>query len=80
MSKRFWFFGLLVLVCLMVPSSVFAQSTTITVDTGVLFTQTNTWITVLLPIFAIGGGIAIAAAVLTLIVTMIRKALQNVSI
>jgi len=79
MSKRYLVFAVLIaLFALAAPA--LAQSDTITVDTGVLFTQTNSWITVLLPIFAIGGGIAIAAAVLTLIVSMIKKALVAVKI
>jgi hypothetical protein len=54
---------------------VFAQTPVpITVDTNEIFTQTNNWIDVFLPIVAIGAGISIAIAILTFIVKQIVAA------
>ena len=53
----------------------FAQTPVpITVDTNEIFTQTNNWIDVFLPIVAIGAGISIAIAILTFIVRQIVSA------
>lgn len=57
-----------------VPS--FAQ-VELTVDTDALFTQANTWIGVFDDVYAIGIGISIAIAVLSLIGYLIVKALKS---
>lgn len=46
----------------------------IEIDTNAIFTQTNNWIDVFLPIVAIGAGISIALAILTFIVKQIVSA------
>jgi hypothetical protein len=52
-------------------------STTIELDTDTLFTQINVWITNLFPIFAIGGGIAIAIVVISFIIRSIVDAFRG---
>jgi hypothetical protein len=52
-------------------------STTIELDTDTLFTQINVWITNLFPIFAIGGGIAIAIVVISFIIRSIVDAFKG---
>jgi hypothetical protein len=53
----------------------FAQTPVpIVIDTNEIFTQTNNWIDVFLPIVAIGAGISIALAILTFIVKQIVSA------
>lgn len=60
-------------LALTVPS--FAQTPVpIVIDTNEIFTQTNNWIDVFLPIVAIGAGISIALAILTFIVKQIVSA------
>jgi len=49
-----------------VPSM--AQSDSITVDTGAIFTNTNLWIPVMITILAIPAGIRIAMAIVQLII------------
>ncbi len=49
------------------PALVTHASTTITIDTDVLFSAVNGWITTFLPIAAIGLGIAIALAVIAFV-------------
>ncbi len=49
------------------PAFVSHASTTITIDTNVLFAAVNGWITTFLPIAAIGMGIAIALAVIAFV-------------
>lgn len=46
----------------------------IEIDTNEIFSQTNNWIDVFLPIVAIGAGISIALAILTFIVKQIVSA------
>lgn len=53
-----------IVLSLALPVVSFAQSETITIDTSVLFTSVNDWITTFLPIAAIGLGIAIALSVI----------------
>jgi hypothetical protein len=60
------FIVLAVLALLAVPA--FAQTPVpLEIDTNQLFSSTNTWIAVFLPIMAIGIGISIALALLTFI-------------
>ena len=60
---------------ILAANPVFAQTpVAITVDTNEIFTQTNNWIDVFLPIVAIGAGISIAIAILTFIVKQIVAA------
>jgi hypothetical protein len=49
------------------PQLVSHASTTLTIDTNVLFSAVNGWITTFLPIAAIGLGIAIALAVIAFV-------------
>lgn len=49
------------------PQLVSHASTTIEVDTDVMFASTNGWITTFLPIASIGLGIAIALAVIAFV-------------
>jgi hypothetical protein len=49
------------------PTLVTHASTTIEIDTDVLFSAVNGWITTFLPIAAIGLGIAIALAVIAFV-------------
>jgi hypothetical protein len=69
--------ALAVVAIMSVPAMAFAQSDTLSVDMGVLFTETNTWINILLPVFAIGGGIAIAAALLNMVINMVKKSING---
>lgn len=59
------------------PMMVGAQSDGIEIDTAEIFTQTNVWIDLLLPVFAIGAGIGIAAALLNMLVNMIKRSIQS---
>ncbi len=80
--NRAMFMRVMMLVFVFVFSAVaaFAQTPVpITIDTNQIFTQTNSWITVFAPILAIGGGIAIALALLSFIIGQIVKAVQNAS-
>jgi type III secretory pathway component EscR len=52
-------------------------SVAIELDTDTLFTQINVWITNLFPIFAIGGGIAIAIVVISFIIRSIVEAFKG---
>lgn len=49
------------------PQIMARASTTITIDTDLLFSSVNDWIVVFLPIAAIGLGISIALAVIDLV-------------
>lgn len=65
----------LVVLALVVAVPTFAQTPVpIVVDTNEIFSQTNNWIDVFLPIVAIGAGISIAIAILTFIVRQIVSA------
>ncbi len=80
--NRAMFMRVMMLAFVFVFSAVaaFAQTPVpITIDTNQIFTQTNSWITVFAPILAIGGGIAIALALLSFIIGQIVKAVQNAS-
>jgi hypothetical protein len=57
----------LVAMLVLFPQLVTHASTTITVDTDVMFSATNGWITTFLPIASIGLGIAIALAVIAFV-------------
>jgi hypothetical protein len=66
MRSKFFITLMIVVIALVNALSVFAQ-VAITIDTDVIFTEANTWITVFTPIVAIGIGIAIALAILRFI-------------
>ena len=73
-------FALVALVFALSAVAAFAQTPVpIEIDTNQIFTQTNSWISVFGPILAIGGGIAIALALLGFIIGQIVKAVQNAS-
>lgn len=57
----------LAFMIVLMPQVKSFASTTITIDTDVLFSSVNDWITVFLPIAAIGLGIAIALAVIAFV-------------
>ena len=58
--------------------SVYAQTPVpIIVDTNAIFTSTNTWIEVFVPIMAIGIGISVALAILTFIGNQILRAFRG---
>jgi hypothetical protein len=66
---------LLVVLALVFVMPTFAQTPVpIEIDTNEIFSQTNNWIDVFLPIVAIGAGISIALAILTFIVKQIVSA------
>lgn len=70
------FIVLAVLALLAVPA--FAQTPVpLEIDTNQLFSSTNTWIGVFLPIMAIGIGISIALALLTFIGNRIIAAFKG---
>jgi hypothetical protein len=79
MNRRTTQLVLLTIVVLVMAAPAFAQSTPvpIVVDTNEIFTQTNTWIEVFLPIIAIGVGISVALAILTFIGNQIVKAIRG---
>lgn len=58
---------LLSVIGVLYPQLVTHASTTITIDTDILFSAVNGWITTFLPIAAIGLGIAIALAVIAFV-------------
>jgi hypothetical protein len=69
-------FLLALLFVLAVPA--FAQTPVpIVIDTNEIFTQTNIWIDVFIPIMAIGIGIAVALAILKFIGGEILKAFRG---
>ena len=79
---------LIVIMVLMTTSSAFAQTSTpttvpptatpgLTVNTTVLFSQINTWVTSLDDIIFLGIAIAIAIALLTFIGNQILKAFKG---
>lgn len=51
----------------LMPQFATHASVAITIDTDVLFSSVNTWISTFLPIFAIGLGIAIAIGIITIV-------------
>ncbi len=68
-------FVVLAILLLIAAIPAFAQTPVpIVIDTNEIFTQTNNWIDVFLPIVAIGAGISIALAILTFIVRQIVQA------
>jgi hypothetical protein len=79
MNRRTTQLVLLAIVVLVMVAPAFAQETPvpIVVDTNEIFTQTNTWIEVFLPIIAIGVGISVALAILTFIGNQIVKAIRG---
>jgi hypothetical protein len=46
-------------------------------DLGPLWTNTNEMIATFLPVFAIGGGIAIAVALLGMVINMVVKSVKG---
>ncbi len=75
--KRFVLFFVLVAVFVVSALPAAAQSTTITVDTDVLFSSVNQWIATFLPVLAIPIGIAIALALLWMIGSQIVNAFKG---
>ena len=69
----------MVLVFVLVFASIsFAQTPVpITVDTNSIITQSNQWSTTFTPVLAIGFGISIALALITLVGTSIVNAIRN---
>ena len=60
------------------PAVTYAQTPVpIVIDTNEIFTQTNIWIDVFIPIMAIGIGIAVALAILTFIGNQILRAFKG---
>lgn len=74
---KYTFMFMAVFMLSAMPMLVGAQSDGISIDTGEIFSQTNVWIDLLLPVFAIGAGIAIAAALLNMLINMIKKSIQS---
>ena len=71
-------YAILIFVLAMSAISSFAQTTVpIVVDTNAIFTETNTWIEVFVPIVAIGIGIAVALAILRFIGKQIVSAFNG---
>lgn len=75
--KRLVLFAVLVAVFVVTALPAAAQSTTITVDTDVLFSSVNQWIATFLPVLAIPIGIAIALALLWMIGSQIVNAFKG---
>lgn len=69
--------GALVITGALMPQLVTHASTTITIDTDVLFGSVNTWIATFLPIFAIGLGIAIAIGIIAIVGDSILQGLRK---
>lgn len=68
----------LVVILVMMTATSFAQTQVpLEFDTNELFTQTNTWINTLWPVFAIGGAISIAGALITLVIGKIVQAFRS---
>ena len=77
-SRKSTMFVMIVAFVLALTVPAFAQTPVpIVLDTNQLFTSTNTWIEVFLPIMAIGIGISIALALLGFIGTQIVKAFRG---
>jgi hypothetical protein len=66
-----------VFAVVMMPQLVSHASTAISIDTDVLFGSVNTWISTFLPIFAIGLGIAIALAIISIVGDSILQGLRR---
>lgn len=76
-SPRVMVLAVVALMLLLSVMPAAAQSTTIEIDTDVLFSSVNSWITTFLPIMAIPIGIAVALAILGLIGYQIVKAFSG---
>lgn len=72
-------FTLMVMVVLAMSITSFAQTSepTIAIPVDDLFTQVNTWMTALFPIFAIGGGISIAVVILRFVIAQVVGAFRG---
>lgn len=66
-----------VIAVFLMPQLITHASTTITIDTDVLFGSVNDWIATFLPIFAIGLGIAIALAIIAIVGDSILQGLRR---
>jgi hypothetical protein len=70
-------FTLMVMVVLALSITSFAQAAEIEIPVDDLFTQVNTWMTALFPIFAIGGGISIAVVILRFVINQVVGAFRG---
>jgi len=78
LALRFLTAWSLAVIVLLGSVASFAQTPVpIVVDTNQIFTQTNTWIEVFIPIMSIGIGIAVALAILTFLGNQIIKAFRG---
>lgn len=69
---------ILVMIMAMSAMTAFAQTAVpLSIDVNAIFTQTNSWMDALMPVFAIGAGITIAIAIITLVVTQIVKGFRG---
>lgn len=69
---------ILVMIMALSAMTSFAQTAVpLDIDVNSIFTQTNTWMDALMPVFAIGAGITIAIAIITLVVTQIVKGFRG---
>jgi len=67
-SRRFILLMSVVLMLTVSALGVFAQTpVALAIDTNEIFTQTNFWIDIFIPVLAIGFGIAIAITLITFV-------------
>lgn len=79
-NTRFVMLAAVIVLVAALAGPAYAQTPVpIVVDTNAIFTSTNTWIEVFVPIMAIGIGIAVALAILTFIGNQILKAFKGSS-
>jgi hypothetical protein len=78
-SRSFTVFAVLIAMLAIGVVSAAAQSTPVPLEipTGVIFSETNNWLTTFAPIAAIGIGITIALAVLGYLGKMIVSAFRS---
>ena len=77
MSKRNMMFLLVSLFVLVSAVPAFAQSDTISIDTGVFISQINNWLGMAIGVIAIGVGIAGAFALAQFVGSMIINAFNG---
>jgi hypothetical protein len=75
--KRLKYIILAVMVASLASVSFAQTPVQLDVDIDELFTQTNNWMATLWPIFAIGGAIAIASALITMVIGRVVAAFKQ---
>ncbi len=77
MNKKSFLILLLVIMTLVMVAPTFAQSDSITVDTGVFISEINNWLPMALTVTAIGVGVAGAFALALFVGRMLLNAFNG---